>query len=79
MNNRFLLFGPAGAWATPASYLRSVCNDEFLSFTQNMFSQIETYKITDGKIEPGVKGYEHGHAGFTIRSALLMVDADFCR
>ena len=53
--------------------------DEFLSFTQNMFSQIETYKITDGKIEPGVKGYEHGHSGFTIRSALLMVDADFCR
>ena len=44
-----------------------------------LFSQIETYQVTDGKVEPGVKGYEYGHKNFVLKSSLLMVDADFCR
>ena len=49
-----------------------------------LFSQIETYQVTHGKVEPGVKGYEihnllYGHKNFVFKSSLLMVDADFCR
>ena len=43
-NNQFLLFGPAGACATSDEYLRSVCDNEFLYFAQNIIVRLKQTK-----------------------------------
>ena len=44
------------------------------------FSKTQTYKMVDGKVEAGTEGYEYGnHEKFDHSTAMLLVDADFCR
>ena len=43
------------------------------SFSKRFFSQIETYKVTDGKVEAGLKVYEYGHGDFNLKSVYQLL------
>ena len=75
INNQFIAVGTeVGVQAGFKQVLiQKKCIDSKLSKTQ-------TYKMVDGKVEAGTEGYAYGnHEKFDHSTAMLLVDADFCR